>query len=212
MSLGKRHHSGGEILPILKIDARHGTIYVQTRTLSHGEWVPEQRGIEPSTFVALFDLEGLEICWAHFPKGARPDIIAVPAGQDLPDAPSQDHRQGVRFKLKLSEANGGGIYECLSCAVGVWHAMDDLHGAYLAGLVEHPGQLPIIGIETMVEHKSKLGSNYAPKFKITGWLNRPADLPATAPAATVRKPAPQATAPKLKLAGPDPFNDEIPWR
>ena len=144
MAIGKRN-GGGEILPRLKFDARFGTIYLQTRVLENGEWQGEQRNIDISEFCAIFDLPTLETVWALFESGKAPDIVAVPAGEPLPDAPSEKHKQGVRFRCKVSDVLGGGVYECIGLSVGFWHAVDRLHDAYLSEAPQHPGELPIAG-------------------------------------------------------------------
>jgi hypothetical protein len=216
MALSKRN-GGGEILPRLKFDGRDGTIYTQDRVFENGEWQPSQRNIDPGEFCAIFDMATLEEVWAYFPSGGPPDIVAVPAGEDPGDAPSEKHKQGVRLRVKMSDNLGGHVRECISLATGFWYAMDDLHNRYLAGLPEHPDQLPIVSISEMVETKTRQGSNFAPKFVIDGWIVRPGDLPKTAPPPIVakQKPAVQISAPKPKpkTAGDEnPFNDEVVWR
>lgn len=210
MALGKRN-GGGEILPRLKFDGRDGTIYVQDRVFENGEWQPSQRNIEPGEFLAIFDMATLEVVWAYFPSSGPPDIVAVPAGQDPGDAPSEKHKQGIRLRVKMSDDLGGDVRECISLATGFWYAIDDLHDRYLNELPQHPSQLPIISISEIIETKTRQGSNYAPKFEIDGWVGRPGDLPSTPPPPPVAKKKPaQISAPKPKPAYP--FNDEVPFK
>jgi hypothetical protein len=208
MALGKRNGSG-EILPRLKFDARYGTIYTQDRVYENGEWQPSQNNIELDEFLAVFDMATLEVVWAYFPSSGPPDIVAVPAGQDPGDAPSEKHKQGVRLRVKMSDELGGQVRECISLATGFWYAIDDLHDRYLRELPQHLGQLPIVSIAEMIETKTKQGSAFAPRFVIDGWIGRPGDLPATAPPPPIakKKAAAQIAAPKPK----DEFGDKIPF-
>ena len=208
MAIGKRN-GGGEILPQLKFDGRDGTICTQDRVFENGEWQPSQRNIDPGEFCAIFDMATLEVVWAWFPSSGPPDIVAVPAGEDPGDAPSEKHKQGVRLRVKMSDDLGGHVRECISLATGFWYAMDDLHDRYITDLPQHLGQLPIVSISEMVETKTRQGSNYAPKFVIDGWIVRPGDLPKAAPPPPIarKKPAVQISPPKPTGRS---FDDPLP--
>ena len=42
-----------------------------------------------------------------FTPGQAPDFRLVPIGYQLPDRPSPNHKNGLRFMLKLSKESGG---------------------------------------------------------------------------------------------------------
>jgi len=58
--------------------------------------------------------------------------------------------------------------------------LDQLHDEYKSQSSANAGKLPIVSLEDTVAITSGEGArkstNYAPKFKITGWVARPDDL------------------------------------
>jgi len=92
MSIGKRRGIGSN--PLLKFDARNGAFYRVDRN-ANGE-------IEQTSIVdlkAVFDLANLEVGWIRFDAGAPPSFKMVRAGQDIGNAPSDKHRQGLRLRV-----------------------------------------------------------------------------------------------------------------
>ncbi len=100
MALGKRKSS--DFMPTFKYDARIGTVYLQDRVLSNGSWQPEQKDVTDilRTQGAIFDIAGGLQGWIRFVKGAAPDMLLVPFGSDAGEAPSPDHKEGVRLVVK----------------------------------------------------------------------------------------------------------------
>lgn len=212
MSLGKRK-SGNDFLPPLKYDARVGQMVLQDRVFVDGRWEPEQRVIATDKFRAVFDLENLQRGWIKFPKGAAPETLLVPAGVDPGDAPSDDHKEGLRIVVKMADALGGDVRELMSTAVALWNAMDDLHDKYEAGVADHPGELPVVTLTGTRETKAHSGTSFVPIFAIVGWVPRPAELPAAGiPTGQPRKASTAAKpAPSRPVAVKDGFDDEIPF-
>jgi len=211
MALGKRK-SAGEFLPTLKYDARIGKMYLQDRVYTNGSWETQQQNIEPDKFRAVFDLQNLQRGWIRFPKGAAPEMVLVPAGDDPGEPPSDDHREGIRVIVKMDESLGGDVRELLSTAVSLWTAMDELHDKYLAGIGDHDGCLPAVDIIDVVEKKTAQGTTCVPTFKISGWVPRPPELPVVGipvgqRAKAAAKPAASVMRPKVK----DNLDDEIPF-
>jgi hypothetical protein len=173
----------------------------------------EQRVVNDE-FRAVFDLENLQRGWIKFPKGAGPETVLVPAGADPGDAPSDDHKEGLRIVVKMADALGGDVRELMSTAVVLWNAIDDLHDKYLAGVADHPGELPVVTLTSTREMKTQSGTSFVPIFAIADWVPRPAELPLTGiptsrprKASTAAKPA----APSRPAAVKDDLNDEIPF-
>jgi hypothetical protein len=174
MALGKRR-DGGNFLPIIKFDARVGTFYLQDRVNSDGTWQTNQRDVTDE-FQAVFDLKNLQRGWIRFPKGARPDVALVPAGEDPGDPPSNDHKEGVRVILKMADSLGGDVRELMSTACGLWNAIDTLHDRYLAAVASHSGELPVVTLGTVREVKTGAGTTFVPAFNIVDWVPRPGEL------------------------------------
>src|SRR5262249_47136628 len=91
--IGKRSGIGSN--PLLKFDARNGAFYRVDRN-PNGE--VEQTSIVD--FKAVFDLANLEVGWIRFDAGAPPSFKLVRAGQDIGNAPSDKHRQGLRLRQR----------------------------------------------------------------------------------------------------------------
>ena len=170
MALGKRK-DGGDFLPIVKFDGRIGKFYLQDRVFVDGEWKTEQIDIT-EVFEAIFDLEKLERGWIKFPKGAAPEVILVPAGDDPGDAPGDDFKEGLRVVLRMAERLGGDKREMLSTARGLWNAIDALHDEYLAQVEQHRGQLPVVKVAYVKEKTNAAGVTYVPIFRIDHWVPR----------------------------------------
>ena len=206
MGLGKR--KGQEFLPRLKYDARAGTFYLEDRVNNRGTWESQQRDVTKD-FRAVFDLKNAETGWIHFPKGAAPDLVLVPAGQDPGDAPTPDHKQGFRLLVKMPSELGGDVREFMSTAVATWNAIDALHTAYESQADKHPDQLPTVKLTEVIETRSANGTSFTPVFEIDGWVARPVDMPRGQGAATnggtERKPA------KPARRGRDDFDQDIPF-
>jgi hypothetical protein len=206
MGLGKR--KGQEFLPRLKYDARSGAIYLEDRVNHKGTWENQQRNVTEG-FRGIFDLETVEVGWMHFPKGAAPNLVLVPIGQDWGDAPTPDHKQGFRLLVKMPPELGGDVREFISTALATWNAIDALHTAYAKQADKHPDQLPMVKLTEVIETRSANGASFTPVFEIDGWVARPVDLPTGQGAATnggtERKPA------KPARRGRDDFDQDIPF-
>jgi len=199
MGLGKRKTGGGEIMPLLKFDARVGRFYTQDRVYEYGEWRSVQSDVTDD-LVVIFDLKNIKRGWIKFPKGAAPEMVLFPLSvEDIGDAPSDEHREGLRVLARLDGETAW--REMLSTAVGLWVGLDALHNEYLAGVEEHPDQLPVAQLVERKEKKTESGgSSWTPLFKIIDWVD-PGDV-------TVPTPQP---AKKAAAAKRNDMDDEIPF-
>jgi hypothetical protein len=203
MAIGKRK-SGGNFLPALKYDARVGTVYLQDRVYADGRWESEQRDVTKE-FRAAFDMQNLQRGWINFPKGAPPQMHLVPIGQDPGDAPDDDYKEGLRVLVKMDASLGGDVRELMSTAVALWNALDALHDGYLADADKHPGALPVVDLDRVVETKTANGTSFAPIFKIVGWIPRPPDLPIALAGSTTKQKQ------KVTASRNDDFDDPLPF-
>jgi hypothetical protein len=191
-----------ETVPVLKYDARVGRLYTQDRVFEGGAWQTVQSDCTDG-FRAIVDLANLQQGWISFPKGAPPSAVLFPAGAEIGDPPSADHKQGLRVLVKLP-ADDAGPRELMSTAIALWAGMDVLHDQFLASAKDHPGEVPIVEFVDTREIKNQSGGiSHEPIFKIADWTPRPADLP--------ESPAPRSQ-PKPKLvAKRTDLDDEIPF-
>lgn len=186
MGFGFKSTSGGDFNQVMRYDARSGRIFRDDRG-------PDGKiAIDiTNTFAAIVDFEQVEVGWMHFAAGSAPDFRMVPIGQDKGLPPSPDHKEGVRIMLKLGKSCGGDVRELATTAKSAISGLEEVYDAYLAEAAQHPGKLPVIKcVETKpitVKSPKQSTTNYQPVFKITGWQDRPADLPLKAAA----NPAPQ---------------------
>jgi len=173
-------NSGGNIIPILKFDARAGRFFRVDR--EDGQNTPVDI---TQNFKAVMDFDNVEVGFINFPAGAAPEFRMVKLGQPMPENPGGKFRQGIRMMLKLGKDCGGDIREIATTAKAVLGAFDGCHTAYTAGLAQNVGKLPVIELETTIpivtQGRDDGGNpvkttNYAPVFKRSAWVNRPEDL------------------------------------
>jgi hypothetical protein len=197
MGLGLNLGSGdtGPITPHIKYDARAGRIFRVDRE----DGVSDQVDITHD-FKAIFDLENVEVGYIKFEAGQAPDFNMAPLGSPMPAKASPDHKQGVRFLVKLSAAHGGDVRELSSTAMSFLGKISELHDKYEEGVAANPGKLPVVAMTGLETIKTQKSTNYAPIFKITGWASRPADLTSKSASVPV-KAAPPSTG-STKVSAP----------
>jgi hypothetical protein len=179
MAFGKRK-GGGDILPLLKFDARVGRFYTETRVQTINGWEKEQSDVTDRLRMTV-DLANVAVGWIRFPRGAPPETALVAVGEDIGEAPSDDHREGFRCLCKMDASLGGEVREFMSTSISAWNAMSALHDDYLAEAGKHPGQLPDVALVNVIERHYSAGSSFEPVFKIIEWVPRPNDLNGMAP-------------------------------
>jgi hypothetical protein len=187
--LGQRKTSGN-FLPAYKYDARAGTLYTQDRVYRDGQWQSEQH--DATEDEVIFDLANVQVGWMKFPKGATPEMVLKPVGEDIGERPSADHKEGLRLLVKIPN-DPAGPRELFSTSVALWHGIDQLHDAYLIGIKTNPNKLPLVILADTREVRSQDNVSFEPIFEIVKWVPRPADLPASGIApAEPKKPKPAA--------------------
>lgn len=181
MAFGFSYESNaGDIVPVLKFDARAGRFFRVDRSEGQNNPVDITQG-----FKAVMDFENIEVGYINFPAGAAPEFRMVPIGSAMPANPGGKFRQGIRMMLKLGKDCGGDIREIATTAKAVLGAFDSCHNEYLAGVSANPGKLPVVSLKTTVpivtQGRDERGNpvkttNYAPVFEIVSWVKRPDDL------------------------------------
>jgi hypothetical protein len=212
--LGKRKTgTGGNFLPVIKYDARAGVIYTQDRVFNGDTWQTEQHDVTDG-LEAIFDLANIQTGWLRFPKGAAPEMVLKPIGEDIGPRPGEDYKEGLRVIVKIPDDDAG-PRELISNALALWQGIDELHNAYLAELEANPGRVPLVTLADVNQVNNPSGISYEPVFKIVDWVARPADLPIRGIAVAAPAPAPaSAPAPaKPQKRGNTraDMDDEIPF-
>ena len=169
--------AGGDFLPILQYDARAGRFFRRDRVDTGNGFASEQVDITQGIkFIA--DFENVEVGWIVFTPGQAPDFRLVPIGYQLPDRPSPNHKNGLRFMLKLSPSCGGDkpIREIAGTSKAFLSGIEAVYTTYLAQKAANPGKLPVLVVDKITPVKTGSGAqsstNYHPVFKISGWSER----------------------------------------
>jgi hypothetical protein len=120
-------------------------------------------------FVAAFNLAATEHGYMRFPKGAAPETVMVPMGEDIGEMPKDENwHEGLRLQVKM---RGEDFWRTLmSSAIGLWRSLDRLHDEYCKFAKQHPGKVPLIELIEVVESKGRTIS-YAPTFGIIDWVD-----------------------------------------
>jgi hypothetical protein len=205
MGFGKRR-GGGDFLPLLKFDARNGSLHLERGVHGPGGWVREQVDVG-SRFRAVFDLANAQVGWVKFPRGRAPETVLVPVGQDAGEPPDEDFKEGFRILALMDVSLGGGVHEFMSTSVSAWNGVSALHDLYLAERDQHPGQLPLVGVEEIVERTYANGNSFEPVFIILKWVPRPEEFGAQIEPALKQPPPRQAPSPRARAE----MEDEIPF-
>ena len=130
--------------------------------------------IEKPRFV--IDLANISLGWLRLEEGTAPDWVMDPAPKQRAERPTDRHKRA--FLVRVHGRDGfEGVGEFSSCAIGVGAAVRDLHRDYRAKAAEHPGRVPVVEVTGYEARKGRFGTNYSPKFRITGWTKRGPDMP-----------------------------------
>jgi len=203
MALGMQT-SGGDFLPIIKYDARAGKLFRVDRNMGGGNDVVEL----PMGTAFAIDFGSLEVGYVDF-TAQGPVRHMVPFGTTIPAQPSDKNDEGkVRFRpgfyAKVAGNSLEGLREWCSNAAVLLNALDELWNTFASAAEAAHGQIPLISIIGSTPVKSGKGAqsstNYAPIFKINGWIDRP-DLFGARTVPTPRATAQQA-APVAPVAQP----------
>ena len=99
--------SSGDILPIIKFDAKGGDWIKQDRVQgADGTWQKNEEDISPG-FKFAADLDNMEVGWLSFASGA-PDFHMVRIGDAMVAKPSEEHKQAFRMRIVISGESGPG--------------------------------------------------------------------------------------------------------
>jgi hypothetical protein len=169
--------TGGDATPIVKYNAKARL------------WKVDGESLNAMTFIV--DMDNAEAGWSRLTENSAPDFRMVSvadlvAGKPYPEAPDvRDadgkplYRKGFRVNVKLSDKLAAGkasVREFSSNSFVTKKGFDKLFDEWVAGRDANPGKLPVVSCKTYEEVEGQYGSNFAPIFQITRWVDRPADL------------------------------------
>jgi hypothetical protein len=204
-------NGGGDFLPIVQYDARAGRFFRRDRVDTGNGYANEPVDITANVkFIADFD--NVEVGWIVFSPGSAPDFKLVPIGSQLPDRPSPNHKNGIRFMLKLSKECGGDkpIREIAGTSKAFLSGIEAIYAQYLKEREKYPGKLPVLTLEKTIPVKTGTGerssTNYHPQFRISGWAPR-GDLvfePKGGAAAAAPSPATAPSTGSTRASAPAP--------
>jgi hypothetical protein len=171
---------GGDFTPICKYDARSGCMFRIDRIEKNGSF--EKVAVDITVpFKAIVDFKNLKVGPMLFASNTVPDFNLVTIGEELPALPSPKHKNGVKFRLKLSKDCSGDkpIREIAGTSKAFLSGIEAVYTPYLADKDKHPGKLPVMDMEKTTPVKTGTGerssTNYHPTFRIIGWA-LPGDL------------------------------------
>lgn len=168
---------GGDFLPILKFDSRSGRLFRIDRVSDGTNFSNESVEIT-SDFKAVADFENMEVGWANFTPGSPPNFALVPLGDPMPPRPSEQHKNAVRFMVKLAKSCAGDkpVRELSGTAKSFLRGVEKAYEEYQAQRDVNAGKLPVIRLKTTIPVKTGTGdrasTNYQPIFEIVGWQAR----------------------------------------
>jgi hypothetical protein len=199
----------GDFTPYIKYNAKAGRWYIK------GDDGVEVEVVNPRL---VFDMSNIKTGWIDYPEGAGPEKVWHPTATTRAPQPNPRFKEGFEVLVFGPDAmaSGGkvGLREFSSVAVNCKHAVIDLYSEYEALEKANPGKLPFVHCVGVEPISGKYGTNYEPKFKIIGWVERAkvpefdANRPTEAPASNGDWQAPASGSP---AKGADPLDDEIPF-
>jgi hypothetical protein len=165
--------SGGDILPIIKFDAKAGDFIRQDRVQdAAGQWVKNEEELTQPLKFAM-DMATLEVGWLSFQSGA-PDFRMVKVGEAVPTKPEGDFKSAFRVRIASKEL---GLREFSHSAKTVMKAMDQLHNQFEAEKGYNPDKVPVVEVSGTVPVKVNTPQGElrfkAPKWSIVAWVDKP---------------------------------------
>jgi len=175
MSLGLNTETKnkGDILSIIKFDAKAGEFLVENRSPNgDGTWSRDYNELKLPIKLVM-DLGDIDVGWLSFASGA-PDFQMVKVGDKVPAQPSPEHKQAFRLRVFNKSL---GLREFSHSAKTVMRAMDDLHNQFEAERGANMGKIPVVEIPecTTVRVQTPQGELRfkAPAWKIVSWIDAP---------------------------------------
>lgn len=197
LGLNVESKSSGDILPILKYDAKAGDFIRQDRFQdASGAWNKSEEEVKlPLAFAA--DFENMEVGWLSFASG-QPDFAMTRVGGEMPDRPTPDHKQAFRIRLTNKDL---GLRELSGSSKTLLRAMDKLHDEYVSQSAANPGKYAVVKVTELETTKVNTPQGElrfkSPVWHIESWM----DTPKAFQENTSDEPAPYSGEPAMSEGG-----------
>ena len=170
--------------------------YINYNAVS-GKWIAKNgdEEIEVQDFKVLCDLENLQVGWLAWVPTTdgknRPDFQPYPKLDQPTAKPGDSYEIATRFNMSFPKKTEIGVREW-TCKSNIGKdAVQELFNAFMSAKDDNKGKVPVVHCKGTKAEKNYHGTtNYKPIFEITGWKDRPDELPnqiaapTTAPAPT----------------------------
>lgn len=206
--------ASGDFAKRIEYNSKAGRAYRVDRVETPAGWETVKTELQMPFGVAI-DLEDIEVGWAHFAAGSAPsfqfvklrDLITQTA--TYPARPSDQHQESFRVRVWNSDVLGDDPREFSSTAKAVRVPFDLLHDQWTAEKDQNPGKVPWVVFTGVNAETNKHGTNYAPVFQITDWVDasvfvRATEAPPIAATAPAVQAAPPPAPPQAPVAAPPP--------
>jgi len=160
----------GDFSPYIKYNAKAGRFYVKAEDGSGEVEVVNPR--------LVFDLEHIKTGWIYYEEGSGPEKVWDSSRAQAAPKPAGPRKFKRGFEVMVfgpdvaPGAGKVGLREFSSTATNCIAAILDMWGAYQAAAKTNAGKLPFFKCEGVAPISGKYGTNYEPKFKLIGWVER----------------------------------------
>lgn len=171
--MGLGFSKGGDFKPYVSYNAKAGKLSQKKNDVDTDINLPV-------SFVA--DFAKIKTGWYYYATGQAPQVVHNPSLSVKAPRPAGDGADGKPLYKEgftvdfFSPSAFGGVVEFSSSSMLVRDAINALYTAYEDGLAANAGMLPVVELSGTAKSVGKHGTNYAPVFKITKWVARPAEF------------------------------------
>lgn len=160
----------GDFSPYIKYNAKAGRFYAR----------PEGGGddVEVVNPRLAFDMENIKTGWLYYEEGSGPEKVWDPSKtQEAPrPAGPRKFKRGFEVMVYGKDPVEGvgelGLREFSSTATNCINAILEMFDEYEKGAPVNPGKIPFFGCSGVKAIAGKYGTNYEPRFKLIGWVER----------------------------------------
>lgn len=165
----------GDFLPPFKWNAQAGIATIKrSEKNAQGGWDKTEEDVNIPIKLVV-DFENAEQGWIRILGGV--DFKMAKLGQPKPAQPTPDHKLGFRVNVFGKQLGLAAFSHTAKCVIA---EINTLHDAYLAGLKQNAGKLPVVEIKgtKKVESQTKEGVKIyrVPAWSIVSWVDRPAEM------------------------------------
>jgi hypothetical protein len=203
---------GEDFLPLFTYSAKSGRFGTKDTVENNGEYTKQEAELRDDDVQFVADIPNIQQGWLLFKKGVAPIKAMVPIGTPLLPRPAghgeRDEKgreifpkEGFVLHVMLKD---GVVREFASNAKACLGGVAEMLSAFSAAPERASGKLPVLKLKRT--YKADKNGNYAPEFEIAKWVDRPAKMNGSAPAAA-HAYTPPPPPPPVKVTA----DDEVPF-